>query len=155
MCIRDSIYVIKPIVSPSISIPWYNLWAICIVLDAPKPSLPDAVCWSVEVVNGPDGFRFTTFVEISEILNFLDLTFSDALSISDLFLKENFSIFLPLKLKILDVNELLFLSLNFVLKVQNSLESNNSISCSLSVINFNATDWTLPADFDPGSLVHK
>ena len=33
--------------------------------------------------------------------------------------------------------------------------SKDSIPCSRSVINFNATDWTLPADLEPGSLVHK
>ena len=61
------IYVIKPIVSPSISIPWYNLCAICIVLDAPKPNLLDADCCSVDVVNGPDGFLVNTLELISVI----------------------------------------------------------------------------------------
>ena len=32
---------------------------------------------------------------------------------------------------------------------------NISISCSLSVNNLNATDWTLPADLEPGNLVHN
>ena len=53
------------------------------------------------------------------------------------------------------VNKLSCLSLKFIFRVQNSTGSKSSISCSLSVINFKATDWTLPADFDPGSFVHK
>ena len=55
----------------------------------------------------------------------------------------------------LAINDLLSLSLNLILNVQNSFGSNSSISCSLSVISFKATDWTLPADLDPGSYVHK
>ena len=39
--------------------------------------------------------------------------------------------------------------------VQNSSGLNNSISYSLSTITFKATDWTRPADLDPGSFVHK
>ena len=38
---------------------------------------------------------------------------------------------------------------------KNSSGLNSSISCSLSVISFKATDCTLPADLDPGSFVHK
>ena len=49
----------------------------------------------------------------------------------------------------------LFLSSKITFKVQNSSGLNISISCSLSVSNLNATDWTLPADFDPGNLVHN
>ena len=40
-------------------------------------------------------------------------------------------------------------------KVQNSSGLKISISCSPSVNNLSATDCTLPADFEPGSLVHK
>ena len=148
-------YVIKPIVSPSISIPWYSFCAICIVRDAPKPNLPEDTCWSVDVVNGPEGFRFTVFVEMSEIENFIFLIWSIASSILTLFLKVNFSIFWPLNWKRFDIIELLLLSLKFTFKDQNSWGLNNSISCSLSAISFNATDWTRPADLDPGSLVHK
>jgi len=45
-------------------------------------------------VKGPEGFLLITFVEMSDILNFLVLISSIALLISDLFLKENFSTFL-------------------------------------------------------------
>ena len=77
------------------------------------------------------------------------------MSISDLFLKVNLSIFSLLNKTSL---EEIFLSLVFVkseARVQYSFGLNNSISCSLSVINFRATDCTLPADFDPGNFVHK
>jgi hypothetical protein len=47
-------------------------------------------------VNGADGFLLTTLDEISVILNFLSFISAIALSISFLFLKENFSIFFPL-----------------------------------------------------------
>ena len=60
-------YVIRPIVSPSISIPWYNFCAICIVREAPKPNLPEDTCCKVEVVKGPDGFLLTTLLDISLI----------------------------------------------------------------------------------------
>ncbi len=39
--------------------------------------------------------------------------------------------------------------------LQYSSGLNNSISFSLSTINLRATDWTLPADLDPGSLVQR
>ena len=45
--------------------------------------------------------------------------------------------------------------LNKMFKVQNSSGLKISISCSLSVSNLRATDWTLPADFEPGNLVHN
>ena len=77
------------------------------------------------------------------------------MSISNLFLNENFSILEPLNCEMLANKELLLESLKLTLKVQNSCGSNNSISCSLSVINFSATDCTLPADFDPGNLVQS
>ena len=89
------------------------------------------------------------------MLNFLFLILSIAFSISSLFLNENFSIFSPSSWEILAVMLLLFLSWKLILNVQNSSGLNNSISCSLSVINFSATDWTLPADFEPGSLVQS
>ena len=38
---------------------------------------------------------------------------------------------------------------------QYSFGLNFSISISLSVIIFNATDWTRPADLLPGSFLHK
>ena len=46
-------------------------------------------------------------------------------------------------------------SLKFIFNVQNSSGSKDSISCSLSVISFKATDCTLPADFDPGNFVQR
>ena len=45
-----------------------------------------------------------------------------------------------------------FKVLKFTFKDQYSSGLNCSISCSLSVNNLRATDWTLPADFEPGSL---
>ena len=45
--------------------PWYSFWAICIVLEASNPNLLDAVCWSVDVVNGPEGLRFTILEEMN------------------------------------------------------------------------------------------
>ena len=61
--------MIRPIVSPSISIPWYNLCAICIVLEAPNPYFPDDVCCSVEVVKGAEGFLFTT-LEFTSLIKY-------------------------------------------------------------------------------------
>ena len=106
-------------------------------------------------MNGPDGFLLTTLDEISVILNFLSFISAIALSISFLFLKENFSIFFPLSWDMLETIVLFLSSWKLILSVQNSSGSKDSISCSLSVISFKATDWTLPADFDPGNFVHK
>jgi hypothetical protein len=64
------------------------------VLDAPKLNLLEAVCCSVDVVNGPEGLRLTTLLEISVISNFLFLILDIALFISSFFLNENFSILL-------------------------------------------------------------
>ena len=83
------------------------------------------------------------------------LIISIALLISALFLKVNLSIFSPSKRLNLDKIFLLSKFVNSEERVQYSSGLNNSISCSLSVINFKATDWTLPADLDPGSFVHR
>ena len=52
-----------------------------------------------------------------------------------------------------------FIILSWFLKsheiVQNSCGLKSSISCSRSVTSLRATDWTRPADFEPGSFVHK
>ena len=45
--------------------------------------------------------------------------------------------------------------LKLTFRVQNSSGLNCSISCSLSVNSLNATDCTLPADFEPGNFVHR
>ena len=55
------------------------------------------------MVKGPEGFLFTIFDDISEILNLIFLIRSEASLISSLVLKENFSIFFPSSRKILDV----------------------------------------------------
>ena len=94
-------------------------------------------------------------LEISVILKFLSLILDIALFISSLFLKENFSILFPFNWLILEVIFWFLLSVNSTLKVQNSSGLNDSISCSLSVTSLRATDWTLPADFDPGNLVQS
>ena len=91
-------------------------------------------------MNGPDGLRLTTFPEISVTLNFFLFKIDIALLISSLFLKENFSIFLLSSKLILAVTYLLLPSLNFIFNDQNSSGLKDSISCSLSVINFSATD---------------
>ena len=138
--------MINPLVSPSISIPWYSLWAICIVLEAPKPSLLDADCCNVEVVKGPEGFLEYIFDVISVILYLSFFIFSIAWLISFLFLKLNFSIFLLLIWKIFDVIKFPSFVLKFTFKDQNSSGLKISISCSLSVKSLRATDCTLPAD---------
>ena len=56
---------------------------------------------------------------------------------------------------ILELIKALSSVLKIMFKVQNSSGIKTSISCSLAVKSFNATDWTLPADFDPGSFVHR
>ena len=78
-----------------------------------------------------------------------------ALFISSLFLNENFSILLLSNWLMLAVIICFFSSVKLMLRVQNSSGLNDSISCYLSVINFRATDWTLPADFEPGNLVQS
>ena len=75
--------------------------------------------------------------------------------ISFLFLNVKRSIFFPSYKLNLDKIFLLSLFVKSEVKVQYSSGLNNSISFSLSVINFNATDWTLPADFDPGNFVQS
>ena len=71
------------------------------------------------------------------------------------FLNENFSIFLSSSW-VIDVFIFRFSFVKkFKLSVQNSSGLKTSISCSLSVHNLRATDWTLPADLDPGNFVHK
>ena len=109
----------------------------------------------MEVVNGARGFLLCTLESISLILNLDLLIIFIALSISVLFKNENFLIISPLKRVNLEKMFLLSLLVKFEFKVQYSSGLNNSILCSLSVINFKATDCTLPADFDPGSLDHK
>ena len=78
-----------------------------------------------------------------------------ALFISSLFINENFSILLLSSWLILAVKFWFAVSANLILKVQNSSGLKDSIACSLSVINFKATDWTLPADYEHGSFVES
>ena len=59
------------------------------VLDAPKPSLLDAVCCNVDVVKGAKGFLLKTLEETSAILYDLELISFSAFSASTFFLKEN------------------------------------------------------------------
>ena len=77
------------------------------------------------------------------------------IEISFLFLNENFSILLLSIVTMFEFKRSPLEVLNTTFNVQNSSGLNNSISCSLSVNNLNATDWTLPADFDPGNLVQR
>ena len=55
----------RPTVSPPISTPSYRPCAIFIVREAEKPSLREASCCSVEVMNGGEGCRLTGFFSIS------------------------------------------------------------------------------------------
>ena len=77
---------------------------------------------------------------MSDIKNFLFFVLFIALLTSSLFLKENFSTFCPLSCETFDIKILAFLSLKLIFNVQNSIGLKSSISCSLSVINFKATD---------------
>ena len=70
-------------------------------------------------------------------------------------MKENLSIFSPLNKLNLEKIFLLSLFEKSEVSVQYSSGLKSSISFSLSVISLSATDCTLPADLDPGSLVHK
>ena len=92
---------------------------------------------------------------ISEILYFDFLISSTALFISSLVLKKNLSILFSLSIARLEFNIFPFKVLKFTFNDQYSSGLNCSISCSLSVNNLRATDWTLPADFEPGSLVQS
>gem|GEM_PF-2866031 len=47
----------------------YNFCATCIVLATEKPSLREASCCSVDVVNGAEGVFFHGLTSILEILN--------------------------------------------------------------------------------------
>ena len=51
-------YVVRPMLSPSTSMPSYSRWATDIVRRGLKPSLRLASCWRVLVVNGAAGERF-------------------------------------------------------------------------------------------------
>ena len=76
----------------------------------------------------------------SAILNFVLLITSTAFCISPLFLKENFSIFSPLNKLNFEKIFLLSLFVKSDVRVQYSSGLNYSISFSLSVISFKATD---------------
>ena len=92
------------------------------------------------MVKGARGLRLNTFVFTSVILNFVLLITSIAFCISSLFLKENFSIFSPLNKLNFEKIFLLFLFVKSDVRVQYSSGLNYSISFSLSVISFKATD---------------
>ena len=76
--------------------PWYNLCAICMVLDAPNPHFPEAICCIVEVVRGGAGFLLKTCDVISETKYSLELIFVVASLTASLLRKVNFSTLLPL-----------------------------------------------------------
>ena len=76
------------------------------VLEAPNPYLPEAVCWSVEVVKGARGLRLKTLLVTSLIVYFLFLISSLASFIESLFLKVNLSTLLFLKILILELIKL-------------------------------------------------
>ena len=135
--------------------PSYNRWAICIVRDAENPSLREASCCSVEVVNGADGWRFVRFVSTEETENedaFICCSICFACS-SDVM--SSFPTFLESRPTSRAERCLLSSVLNFVSIDQYSFESNASISASLLQINLKATDCTRPADFAPGNLRHN
>ena len=115
----------------------------------------EASCWSVEVVKGAKGFLVTLFFSIFVILNldFLILT-SATFASSSLWISILASFLLSSTISLAGR----FSSLDF--KNRDEIDQyssilNFSISNSLSHINFSATDWTLPADLDPGSFLHK
>ena len=74
---------------------------------------------------------------------------------SFLFLKLNLSTFLLSIIFNLENIISLFKFLKLALSDQYSSGLKDSISCSLWVISFRATDCTLPADLEPGSFVHN
>ena len=76
------------------------------VLEAPKPYLPEAVCCRVEVVKGARGLRLKTLLVTSLIVYFLFLISSLASFIESLFLKVNLSTLLFLKILILELIKL-------------------------------------------------
>ena len=94
----------------------------------------------MDVVKGAKGFLLKIFELISLILNLDSLITSKIFLISVSFLNENFSIFTPLKRLNLEKIFSFFKFLKSDVKVQYSSGLNNSIRCSLSVINFKATD---------------
>ena len=55
------IYEIRPTVSPPSVMPSYSFCAVRMVRVAPNPSLRDASCCIVDVVNGGAARRFTVF----------------------------------------------------------------------------------------------
>ena len=149
------IYVISPVVSEPIFIPSYNFWAILIVLDAPKPSLFEASCWRVEVVNGAKGFLLTLFLSIFSIWKDDLLIWSRARLASFSFLISIFASFwLLIKTSLAVKSSLLSFAKTEEIDQYSSI-LNFSISISLSHISFKATDCTLPADLEPGSFLHN
>ena len=100
--------------------------------------------------------NYLSEIEIAGIKTNLDLLIkSRATPISVLFLNVNRSTLFSLNKLSLEKIFLLSVLVKSDVSVQYSSGLNSSMSCSLSVINFNATDWTLPADLDPGSLVQR
>ena len=108
--------------------------------DAPNPNLPEAVCCKVDVVKGGNGFLLNIFEFTSETLNLDLFIILIALTISSLFLNENFSTLSPLNKLNFEKIFLLSLFVKLDARVQYSSGLNYSISFSLSVISFKATD---------------
>ena len=95
------------------------------------------------------------FFAILEIINFLLLIAPTTIFVLSSFLNVNFSIFSSLKVIKLALMWVPSSISTSVIIFQYSSGLNDSISSSLSHINLKATDCTLPADFAPGSFLHK
>ena len=146
------IYVIRPVVSPLMSMPSYSFCAVRIVRCALNPSFRDASCCIVDVVKGAAGRRrvglLTTFFTIK--LAASTVAFAVLADVS--LFKANFSSFSPLSVVSFAINVFAAEFLSLASMDQYSSELNFSISSSRSQISRRATDCTRPADFEPGSL---
>src|SRR3989338_7639799 len=117
-----------------------------------NPSLREASCWSVDVVNGGGGVLFNSFSSMDATFHSFPSTSLITVSDSSLVLGTNFS---PLYLLRSAVN-VSFLSVSSeAVIVQYSTGTNALISRSRSTMIFTATDCTRPALSPRYTFFHK
>ena len=129
------------------------------VRSAEKPSLRAASCWSVEVVKGGAGLRLAGFASTATMVKLAALIVSTAAFASASFPSANLSSFFApsdtsraLNGSVQPPPDASWAARTSASTVQYSCGLNASISISRSVMSRSETDWTRPADREPGSL---
>jgi hypothetical protein len=148
--------VISPTVSPPRSIPSNRRCAVFIVRSAENPSLRDASCCKVEVLNGGAGFRPTCFFSIPSTERSRAWTSRTARRAAVSSRSANLSRRLPSSCASRALNVRPSGVSSSASTVQYSCARKAWISASRSQISRSATDCTRPADEpDLGSLRHS